>query len=84
LQKRGSPVISVDTKKKEFVGFYKNGGQEWQPKGQPLEVSAYDFIDPEKGKAIPYGIYDPTLNEGWVSVGVDHDTAEFAVTSIAR
>jgi transposase len=84
FQKRGSPVISVDTKKKELVGLYKNSGQEWQPKGQPLEVSAYDFIDPEKGKAIPYGIYDPILNQGWVSVGVDHDTAEFAVSSIAR
>lgn len=84
FQKRGSPVISVDAKKKELVGLYKNGGQEWQGKGQPIEVSAYDFIDPEKGKAIPYGIYDQTLNEGWVSVGVDHDTAEFAVASIAR
>ncbi len=84
FQKRGSPVISVDTKKKELVGCFKNGGQEWQKKGQPMEVSAYDFIDPDKGKAIPYGIYDQTLNEGWVSVGVDHDTAEFAVASIAR
>jgi len=84
FQKRGSPVISVDTKKKELVGVFKNGGQEWQQKGQPIEVSAYDFIDPNKGKAIPYGIYDQTLNEGWVSVGVDHDTAEFAVASIAR
>ena len=84
FQKRGCPVISVDTKKKELVGLFKNGGQEWQAKGQPLEVSAYDFIDLEKGKAIPYGIYDQTLNEGWVSVGVDHDTSEFAVTSIAR
>ena len=68
----------------ELVGCFKNGGQEWQKKGQPEEVSAYDFIDPDKGKAIPYGIYDQTLNEGWVSVGVDHDTAEFAVASIAR
>jgi len=84
FQKRGSPVISVDTKKKELVGMFKNGGREWQQKGQPIEVSAYDFIDPNKGKAIPYGIYDQTLNEGWVSVGVDHDTAEFAVASIAQ
>ena len=84
FQKRGSPVISVDTKKKELVGMFKNGGREWQEKGQPVEVSAYDFIDPNKGKAIPYGVYDQTMNEGWVSVGVDHDTAEFAVESIAR
>jgi hypothetical protein len=84
FQKRGSPVISVDTKKKELIGLYKNAGQEWQAKGQPLEVSAYDFVDAEKGKAIPYGVYDQTLNAGWVSVGIDHDTAEFAVSSIAR
>jgi transposase len=84
FQKRGSPVISVDTKKKELIGNYKNAGQEWRAKGQPLEVNAYDFIDTEKGKAIPYGVYDQTLNTGWVSVGVDHDTAEFAVASIAR
>ena len=84
FQKRGSPVISVDTKKKELVGMFKNGGREWQEKGQPVEVSAYDFIDPNKGIAIPYGVYDQTMNEGWVSVGVDHDTAEFAVESIAR
>jgi transposase len=84
FQKRGSPVISVDTKKKELVGLYKNAGKEWQAKGQPVEVSAYDFVDAEKGKAIPYGVYDQTLNQGWVSVGIDHDTAEFAVSSIAR
>lgn len=84
FQKRGCPVISVDTKKKELIGQYKNAGQEWQTKGEPIEVSAYDFVDAEKGKAIPYGVYDQTLNEGWVSVGIDHDTAEFAVSSIAR
>jgi transposase len=84
FQKRGSPVISVDTKKKELIGLYKNAGREWQAKGHPLEVSAYDFVDAEKGKAIPYGVYDQTLNVGWVSVGIDHDTAEFAVSSIAR
>ena len=81
---RGCPVISVDTKKKELVGNFKNAGREWTPAGTPLEVSAYDFIDPEKGKAIPYGIYDTTANEGWVNVGTDCDTAEFAVKSISR
>jgi DDE family transposase len=78
------PVISVDTKKKELVGWYKNGGQEWRPKGQPEEVKVYDFIDQELGKAIPYGVYDLQRNEGWVSVGCDHDTSEFAVESIRR
>ena len=80
--KRGYPVISVDCKKKENVGNFKNGGREWTKKGEALEVKAYDFIDQEKGKAIPYGIYDIAENEGWVSVGIDHDTAEFAVNSI--
>ena len=83
FQARGLPTISVDTKKKELVGNYANGGREWRPKGEPPEVEAYDFVDPEKGKAIPYGIYDTSLNTGWVSVGRDHDTAEFAVASIA-
>src|SRR5258708_3822145 len=78
------PVISVDTKKKELVGVYKNSGQEWRPKGQPEEVKVYDFIDKELGKAIPYGVYDLQRNEGWVSVGCDHDTSEFAVESIRR
>lgn len=80
--KRGYPVISVDCKKKENVGNFKNSGQEWAKKGEALEVKAYDFIDPEKGKAIPYGVYDIAANEGWVSVGIDHDTVEFAVNSI--
>jgi len=84
FQKRGCPVISVDTKKKELVGNYKNAGQEWTGSGQALEVEAYDFIDPSKGKAIPYGVYDVTLNQGWVSVGADHDTSEFAVASIGQ
>ena len=84
FQKRGCPVISVDTKKKELVGNYKNAGQEWTESGHPQEVKAYDFIDPNKGKAIPYGVYDVTLNNGWVSVGADHDTAEFAVASIGQ
>ena len=84
FQMRDCPVISVDAKKKELVGNYKNAGQEWTPKGAPLEVKAYDFIDKEKGKVTPYGVYDTSRNEGWVSVGIDHDTAEFAVQSINR
>jgi hypothetical protein len=82
FQKRGQPVISVDAKKKEKVGEFKNGGREWQPKGKPVEAPTHDFQDKELGKSIPYGIWDPSRNEGWVSVGVDHDTAEFAVASI--
>lgn len=83
-QSTGDPVISVDTKKKELIGDFKNAGQEWQPKGKPEEVRVYDFIDPELGKVAPYGVYDVTNNTGWVSVGIDHDTAEFAVESIRR
>jgi len=81
-QSEGDPVISVDTKKKELIGDFKNAGQEWQPKGKPEEVRVYDFIDHELGKVAPYGVYDVTNNTGWVSVGIDHDTAEFAVESI--
>jgi len=84
FQREEQPVISVDTKKKELVGAYKNGGREWRPKGQPEAVKVYDFIDQELGKAIPYGVYDLKRNEGWVSVGCDHDTSEFAVESIRR
>ena len=84
FQRRGQPVISVDTKKKELVGHFKNGGREWRPQGQPEEVRVHDFQDPAMGKAIPYGVYDLTHNEGWVSVGIDHDTAEFAVEAIRR
>ena len=80
----GQPVISVDTKKKELVGDFKNAGQEWQKAGEPAEVRVHDFIDPLLGKAAPYGVYDVSANQGWVSVGVDHDTAEFAVESIRR
>jgi transposase len=80
----GQPAISVDTKKKELVGNFKNGGREWRPKGQPEPVRVHDFIDPQKGRAIPYGVYDLARNAGWVSVGIDHDTAAFAVASIAR
>lgn len=82
FQQRGQPVISVDTKKKELVGDFKNAGREWHPKGQPPEVRVHDFQDKELGKAIPYGIYDLSANAGWVSVGIDHDTPEFAVESI--
>jgi hypothetical protein len=84
FQKRGQPVISVDTKKKELVGNFKNGGHEWQRQGAPVEVKVHDFIDKKLGKAIPYGVYDVTVNEGWVSVGTDHDTARFAVEAIRR
>jgi hypothetical protein len=80
----GWPVISVDTKKKELVGKYGRGGQEWRPKGQPEEVRVHDFIDPAIGKAIPYGVYDIGQDLGWVNVGTDHDTATFAAESIRR
>ena len=79
----GLPVISVDTKKKELVGAYKNGGREYQPKGSPVASNTYDFIG-EAGKAVPYGVYDVGANTGWVNVGTDADTAEFAVESIRR
>ena len=82
--KEGRPVVSVDTKKKELVGEFKNAGQEWQPRGQPQRVNVHDFPDKNLGKAIPYGVYDITNNEGWVSVGTNHDTAEFAAASIGR
>jgi len=84
FQRKGEPVISVDTKKKELIGDFHNQGKEWQPKGSPEPVRGHDFIDRDLGKAIPYGIYDVVRNEGWVNVGIDHDTAEFAVQSIRR
>jgi hypothetical protein len=84
FQRREQPAISVDTKKKELVGDFKNARQEWRPRGQPEEVRVHDFRDPTLPKAIPYGVYDLTRNEGWVSVGIDHDTARFATASIAR
>src|SRR5450759_2703420 len=71
----GQPVISVDTKKKELVGRYKNGGKEWMPQGEPEQVKVHDFVDEELGRANPYGVYDVASNTGWVSVGTDHDTA---------
>ena len=84
FQARQQPIISVDTKKKEFVGDCKNRGREWPPTGPPEQVRVSDVIDQDLGKAIPYGVYDVTHHAGWVSVGVDHDTAEFAVASIKR
>jgi len=80
----GQPVISVDTKKKELVGSYANGGKEWQPAGTPTRVDVHDFPDPEMPKAVPYGVYDVGADEGWVNVGDDGDTARFAVESIRR
>jgi Rhodopirellula transposase DDE domain len=79
----GDPVISVDAKKKELVGQFKNGGREWRPRGEPERVNVHDFMDKQLGKAIPYGVYDIGSDAGWVSVGTDHDTAEFAVATIA-
>jgi len=81
---QGRPVISVDTKKKELVGNFKNASREWQKKGEPVPVNMHDFADKELGKVIPYGVYDIARNEGWVTVGISHDTAEFAVESIRR
>jgi len=81
---RGQPAISVDTKKKELVGDFKNGGREWRPRGEPEEVRVHDFLDKILGKAIPYGVYDMINDQGWVSVGIDHDTAQFATNSIRR
>jgi hypothetical protein len=80
----GQPVVSVDAKKKELVGEFKNIGREWEPRGRPMAVRVHDFMIPELGKAIPYGIYDVERNVGWVNVGQDHDTATFAVESLRR
>ena len=84
FQKENQPVISVDTKKKEYIGNFKNGGKELRPKNDPLLVNVYDFEDKELGKVNPYGVYDLLKNEGWVNVGIDNDTASFAVESIRR
>ena len=80
----GIPVISIDCKKKELVGNFKNGGAEWEPKGSPRQVNDHDFADRQLGKVAPYGIYDVAANSGWVNVGTDHETAAFAVESIRR
>ncbi len=82
--RHGQPAISVDTKKKELVGDFKNPGREWRPKGKPEFVRVHDFLIPDQGKAIPYGVYDLRRDEGWVSVGIDHDTASFAVNAVRR
>ena len=84
FQRQHRPAISVDTKKKELVGNFKNAGRDWRPAGNPEAVRVHDFLMPDLGKAIPYGVYDLARNEGWVSVGVDHDTARFAVHAIRR
>ena len=84
FQRRGQPVVSVDTKKKELLGDFKQSGREWRPEGSPEEVRTHDFRDKELGIGIPYGVYDLTRNNGWVSVGIDHDTAEFATETVRR
>jgi len=84
FQRQHRPAISVDTKKKELIGDFKNPGREWRPKGRPEAVRVHDFLIKEHGKAVPYGVYDLTRNEGWVSIGIDHDTASFAVHAIRR
>ena len=81
-QAAGEPVISVDTKKKELVGAFRNGGSEYRPQGEPQRVKVHDFVDKALGKVVPYGVYDVAANEGWVSIGITADTAEFAVQSI--
>jgi len=84
FQRQGQPVVSVDTKKKELVGQFRHSGREWQPQGQPEEVQVHDFPAEALGKVIPYGVYDEATNTGWVSVGIDHDTAAFAVETVRR
>jgi len=84
FQRAGLPVVSVDAKKKELVGEFHNGGREWRPAGDPVPVRSHDFPDPAAGKVVPYGVYDLTRNTGWVSVGIDHDTAAFAVETLRR
>jgi hypothetical protein len=84
FQERGQPVVSMEAKKKELVGDFANKGKEWQPQGTPEEVGTHDFPDPHLGKALPYGVYDMTTNHGWVSVGIDHDTAQFATATLRR
>jgi hypothetical protein len=84
FRRQGEPAVSIDTKKKEWVGEFKNAGQAWEPQGQPVNVKVHDFPEKQLGKAIPDGVYDLASNEGWVSVGIDHDTARFATASIRR
>jgi hypothetical protein len=84
FQKEGQPVISVDSRKRELIGNYKNAGQEWQPRGTPEKVKVYDYPEKQLGKVTPGGVYDLTLNDGWVSVGIDHNTAAFAAETVRR
>jgi transposase len=84
FQRQGQPVVSVDTKKKELIGDFKQSGREWRPQGMPEEVRIHDFVDKQLGKAIPYGVYDLRANEGWVSVGISHDTAQFATETLRQ
>jgi DDE family transposase len=84
FQKEGQPVVSVDSKKKELIGAFRNAGREWRPRGDPEKVRSKDFLDKGLGKVIPEGVYDISRNEGWVSVGIDHDTAEFAKATLRR
>jgi hypothetical protein len=84
FEQQGQPIISVDCKKKELLGQFKNNGAEWQAQGEQTEVNVYDFLSLADGKAIPYGVYDLVHNRGFVNVGIDHETAEFAVESIRR
>ncbi len=84
FQKKGQPVVSVDAKKKELIGDFRNPGREWRPRGDPEKVRSKDFIDKGLGKVIPEGVYDISRNEGWVSVGIDHDTAEFGKATLCR
>jgi hypothetical protein len=84
FQKRRQPVVSIDAKKRELIGNYRNPGREWRPGGSPQRVRTHDFRDKELGVGIPYGVYDLTRNDGWVNVGIDHDTAEFATESVRR
>jgi transposase len=84
FQRRGQPVVSVDAKKKELIGDFRNSGREWHPTGEPELVRTHDFEDRDLGKGIPYGVYDLTKNNGWVSVGIDHDTAQFAIATLLR
>ena len=84
FMEHNDPVISVDAKKKELIGNFKNNGKEWKPSGEVDEVNVYDFLSNAESKVIPYGIYDIKANEGWVYIGIDNDTAEFAVESIRR
>jgi hypothetical protein len=84
FQEKGGPVVSIHAKKKELIGVFHNKGKEWQQSGKPEKANAHDFMDKELGKVTHYGVYDLAANEGWVSVGIDHDTAQFAMETLRR